>query len=110
MLFEGAVVAIIKEHGGDYGLQKIFGTMGAVVFGPLSGALIDLEQKKTNYQDNPGTKLSLYKSNEMMMAALKGDCSGLMERKKAFQMSSQWFKSGCCGLLPCKDIQFLIVW
>jgi hypothetical protein len=37
MLFEGAVVAIIKEHGGDYGLQKIFGTMGAVVFGPLSG-------------------------------------------------------------------------
>ena len=76
MLFEGAVVAIIKEHGGDYGLQKIFGTMGAVVFGPLSGALIDLEQKKTNYQDNPGTKLSLYKSNEMMMAALKGDDAG----------------------------------
>ena len=64
MLFEGAVVAIIKEHGGDYGLQKIFGTMGAVVFGPLSGALSDLEQKKTNYQDNPGTKLSPYKCLE----------------------------------------------
>ena len=54
MLFEGAVVAIIKEHGGDYGLQKIFGTLGAVVFGPLSGQLIDLEQSKANYQDNPG--------------------------------------------------------
>lgn len=42
MLFEGAVVSIIKQHGGDYGLQKLFGTFGAVIFGPLSGVLIDL--------------------------------------------------------------------
>ena len=41
MLFEGAVVSIIKQHGGDYGLQKLFGTFGAVIFGPLSGLLID---------------------------------------------------------------------
>jgi hypothetical protein len=41
MLFEGAVVSIIKQHGGDYGLQKLFGTFGAVIFGPLSGILID---------------------------------------------------------------------
>ena len=41
MLFEGAVVSIIKQHGGDYGLQKLFGTFGAVIFGPLSGVLID---------------------------------------------------------------------
>ena len=64
MLFEGAVVAIIKEQGGDYGLQvrlfvtfpdqrtfrisslffarqKLFGTAGAVIFGPLAGKVID---------------------------------------------------------------------
>ena len=41
MLFEGAVVSIIKQQGGDYGLQKLFGTLGAVIFGPLSGILID---------------------------------------------------------------------
>ena len=44
MLFEGAVVSIIKKHGGDYGLQKLFGTFGAVIFGPLSGILIDFGQ------------------------------------------------------------------
>merc|ERR1719192_1840823 len=44
MLFEGAVVSIIKQHGGDYGLQKLFGTFGAIIFGPLSGLLIDFGQ------------------------------------------------------------------
>ena len=47
MLFEGAVVSIIKQHGGDYGLQKLFGTLGAVIFGPLSGVLIDLASNPT---------------------------------------------------------------
>ncbi len=42
MLFEGAVAVIIKEHGGDYGLQKLFGTFGAVIFSPLAGKLIDV--------------------------------------------------------------------
>ena len=37
MLFEGAVVAIIKSYGGDYGLQKLFGTAGGILFGPLAG-------------------------------------------------------------------------
>ena len=37
MLFEGAVVAIIKGYGGDYGLQKLFGTAGGILFGPLAG-------------------------------------------------------------------------
>ena len=39
MLFEGAVVAIIKSDGGDYGLQKLFGTAGGIIFGPLAGML-----------------------------------------------------------------------
>lgn len=49
MLFEGAVVSIIKQHGGDYGLQKLFGTFGAVIFGPLSGVLIDFGQGAAAY-------------------------------------------------------------
>ena len=49
MLFEGAVVSIIKQHGGDYGLQKLFGTFGAVIFGPLSGVLIDFGQGASAY-------------------------------------------------------------
>ena len=49
MLFEGAVVSIIKQHGGDYGLQKLFGTFGAIIFGPLSGILIDFGHGATAY-------------------------------------------------------------
>ena len=49
MLFEGAVVSIIKQHGGDYGLQKLFGTFGAVIFGPLSGVLIDFGEGASAY-------------------------------------------------------------
>ena len=32
-------------QGGDYGLQKLFGTAGTVIFGPLAGLLIDVVQK-----------------------------------------------------------------
>ena len=49
MLFEGAVVSIIKKHGGDYGLQKLFGTFGALIFGPLSGILIDFGHGSSAY-------------------------------------------------------------
>ena len=34
---QGAVVVTIKQLGGDYGLQKLFGTFGAIIWGPLSG-------------------------------------------------------------------------
>ena len=40
--FVGAMVVIIKAQGGDHGLQKLFGTFGAVIFGPITGKLIDL--------------------------------------------------------------------
>lgn len=49
MLFEGAVVAIIKEQGGDYGIQKLFGTLGGVVLGPLAGKIIDFGQGPSAY-------------------------------------------------------------
>ena len=43
VLFEGAVMAIIKQHGGDIGLQKLFSTFGGLIFGPIAGAMIDIQ-------------------------------------------------------------------
>ncbi|CAG7728392.1 unnamed protein product [Allacma fusca] len=40
IMFEGAVLAILKECGGDYGLQRVSALVAAVVVCPLSGALI----------------------------------------------------------------------
>ena len=38
---ESAIMAIVQQEGGDYGLQKLFGTAGSVIFGPLAGLIID---------------------------------------------------------------------
>ena len=38
-LFDGASIAIIKEHGGDFGLQKVFGAIGSIIFSPIAGKL-----------------------------------------------------------------------
>ncbi len=55
---QGAVVAIIKEHGGDYGLQKLFGTAGAVAFGPVAGKLVDLASSRE--EENYNLVIGLY--------------------------------------------------
>ena len=49
MLFEGAVVAIIKSDGGDYGLQKLFGTAGGIIFGPLAGMLFNIQNTRYGF-------------------------------------------------------------
>ena len=36
------MVVTIKQMGGDYGLQKLFGTFGAIIWGPTSGQIIDM--------------------------------------------------------------------
>ncbi|XP_069178886.1 major facilitator superfamily domain-containing protein 6 [Procambarus clarkii] len=40
-LFEGATLSLLREHGGDYGLQRVWGYIGCMVFTPFSGWLID---------------------------------------------------------------------
>ncbi|XP_066977344.1 uncharacterized protein [Macrobrachium rosenbergii] len=50
-LFEVAVVAILKEFGHDYGLQRIYGSVGGMVFAPLSGFFIDLFGDGEHYTD-----------------------------------------------------------
>ena len=44
----------IQEHGGDYGLQKLFGTAGAVLFSPLAGKIIDVSSSSAEYEDYSG--------------------------------------------------------
>ena len=40
-MFEAGVVAIMKQYNYDYGIQRIYGSIGGMVFAPLTGFLID---------------------------------------------------------------------
>lgn len=50
-LFDGAAMAILKEHKGEYGLQRLYGNVGAIVVTPISGVLIDVVSDMSGSQD-----------------------------------------------------------
>nr|CAD7403474.1 unnamed protein product [Timema cristinae] len=50
-MFEGAVIAILREQNGDYGMQRIYATMGGMISSPLSGLLIDYASRGIGYTD-----------------------------------------------------------
>lgn len=50
-MFEGAVIAILREHKADYGLQRIYATIGGMISSPLSGWLIDFASIGKGYTD-----------------------------------------------------------
>ncbi|XP_018396195.1 PREDICTED: uncharacterized protein LOC108774550 [Cyphomyrmex costatus] len=50
-MFEGAVIAILREQEADYGLQRIYGSIGSMISSPLSGLLIDYASKGKGYTD-----------------------------------------------------------
>ncbi|KAG5885718.1 hypothetical protein JTB14_022808 [Gonioctena quinquepunctata] len=50
-MFEGAVIAILREHKADYGLQRIYATIGGMISSPLSGWLIDYASQGKGYTD-----------------------------------------------------------
>uniref|UniRef100_A0A8D8T4W9 Major facilitator superfamily domain-containing protein 6 n=1 Tax=Cacopsylla melanoneura TaxID=428564 RepID=A0A8D8T4W9_9HEMI len=50
-MFEGAVIAILREHKGDYGLQRIYASIGGMISSPLSGILIDYASRGKGYTD-----------------------------------------------------------
>ncbi|XP_065202494.1 major facilitator superfamily domain-containing protein 6-A-like isoform X2 [Planococcus citri] len=50
-MFEGAVIAILREHNADYGLQHIYASIGGMISSPLSGYLIDYYSKGKGYTD-----------------------------------------------------------
>ncbi|XP_043801510.1 uncharacterized protein LOC122719615 isoform X2 [Apis laboriosa] len=50
-MFEGAVIAILREQKADYGLQRIYGSIGGMISSPLSGLLIDYASTGKGYTD-----------------------------------------------------------
>lgn len=49
--FLGAVIAILREHKADYGLQRIYATIGGMISSPLSGWLIDYASANKDFTD-----------------------------------------------------------
>jgi len=45
-LCEGAVALTLRERGGDYGLQRVWATVAAILGGPLAGFLLDNGEKE----------------------------------------------------------------
>ncbi|CAG9855144.1 unnamed protein product [Phyllotreta striolata] len=50
-MFEGAVIAILREHKADYGLQRIYATIGGMISSPISGWMIDYASRGKGYTD-----------------------------------------------------------
>lgn len=50
-MFEGAVIAVLREQEADYGLQRIYGSIGGMISSPLSGLLIDYASRGKGYTD-----------------------------------------------------------
>ncbi|KAK5639361.1 hypothetical protein RI129_011853 [Pyrocoelia pectoralis] len=50
-MYEGAVIAVLREHKADYGLQRVYATIGGMISSPLSGWLIDFSSKGKDYTD-----------------------------------------------------------
>lgn len=48
-MFEGAVIAILREHKADYGLQRIYASIGGMISSPLSGLLVDYASQGKDY-------------------------------------------------------------
>ncbi|KAF7998298.1 hypothetical protein HCN44_009696 [Aphidius gifuensis] len=69
-MFEGAVIAILREQKADYGLQRIYGSIGGMISSPLSGMLIDYASRGKEYSD--------FRPAFYLYAALKIASGGLM--------------------------------
>lgn len=50
-MFEGAVIAILREYKADYGLQRMYAQLGGMISSPLSGLLIDYASEGKGYTD-----------------------------------------------------------
>ncbi|XP_051153440.1 uncharacterized protein LOC127276820 [Leptopilina boulardi] len=50
-MFEGAVIATLREHKADYGLQRLYGSLGGMISSPLSGLMIDSFSKGKAFTD-----------------------------------------------------------
>lgn len=62
-MFEGAVIAIVRDQKADYGLQRLYGSIGGMISSPLSGLLIDYASRGKGYTDFRYIKKVLNKKN-----------------------------------------------
>ncbi|KAL1492390.1 hypothetical protein ABEB36_010642 [Hypothenemus hampei] len=67
-MFEHAVISILREHKADYGLQRIYATIGGMISSPLSGWMIDFASKGKGFTDFSGV-LMLFINLEFKKAA-----------------------------------------
>ncbi|XP_017782845.1 PREDICTED: uncharacterized protein LOC108567096 [Nicrophorus vespilloides] len=69
-MFEGAVIAILREYKADYGLQRMYASLGGMISSPLAGLLIDYASQGKGYTD--------YRPVFFLYAALKIISAALM--------------------------------
>lgn len=50
-MFEGAVIACLREYKADYGLQRVYAAIGGMISSPLSGWMIDYFSEGKGYTD-----------------------------------------------------------
>lgn len=50
-MFESAVIATLREHKADYGLQTLYGSLGGMILFPLAGFMIDTFSKGKAFTD-----------------------------------------------------------
>ena len=80
----------IKKMGGDYGLQKLFGTFGAIIWGPISGQIIDMASQASG-TENYAPVFYIFFVMRMICAALilKLNLSFKKPAKKVFKVINQ---------------------
>ena len=89
---QGAVVVTIKQMGGDYGLQKLFGTFGAIIWGPTSGQIIDMASSATG-EENYAPVFYMFFIMRMIcsLLILKLNLSFKKPAKKMFKVKTKYF-------------------
>lgn len=50
-MFEGAVIAVLRDKNADYGLQRIYASIGGMISSPVSGMMIDYFSRDKGYTD-----------------------------------------------------------
>lgn len=50
-MFEGAVIAVLRDKKADYGLQRIYASIGGMISSPLAGWMIDHFSEGKDYVD-----------------------------------------------------------
>ncbi|ENN74204.1 uncharacterized protein LOC109540938 [Dendroctonus ponderosae] len=50
-IMDPIALALIEKHGGDFGKERLFSSLGMAIFSPLIGWLIDMTSKKNGHTD-----------------------------------------------------------